>query len=58
MSNKTKIGILLLIIGVAFCILGVVFKLTIGFVSVPIAFGAGIIFVIAALIKLLSGRRK
>ena len=55
MDAKKRIPVLLIVTGFFFCILGVVFKLTIGWFSVPLVLGIGIILLIAGFIK--KGKR-
>ena len=53
---KKRAGILLALIGIGCCALGVYFRMTIGWWSAPLAFGIGIILLIASVITLVKRR--
>ena len=54
---QNLIGILFLLIGIALCILGIVFYFTIGWFSVPLSFGLGIISIITGIVMMIRKRR-
>ena len=51
-------GILFLLIGIALCILGIAFYFTIGWFSVPLSFGLGIISIITGIVMMIRKSRK
>ena len=51
-------GIIFLLVGIALCILGIVFYFTIGWFSVPLSFGLGIISIITGIVMIILKNRK